>query len=56
LPSIKTIIPERTTISLLLAYDLNESIENEQDIIDRNAIRHPGFIPAKDPLEVISGN
>lgn len=55
LPSIKTVTPERTSVTLLLSYDLNESIENEQDIIDRNSIRHPGFVPAQEPLEVISG-
>lgn len=53
LPSIKTIILEDDTNSIVLAYDLNESIDNEQDIIDRNSIRHPGFIEANRELEVI---
>ncbi len=55
LPSIRTITPETDEVSILLAYDLNESLENEQDIIDRNNIRHPGFIPAQEDLEVIDG-
>lgn len=55
LPSIKTIKPKADTASILVAYDLNESLENEQDLIDRNDIRHPGFISAQESLEVISG-
>ena len=55
LPSIITIEPQTDEVSLLLAYDLNESIDNEQDIIDRNGIRHPGFIPARESLEAIDG-
>jgi prophage DNA circulation protein len=56
LPSIKTITPEKDEISLLLAYDLNESLDNEQDIIDRNGIRNPAFVAAQKSLEVIGGN
>lgn len=55
LPSIRTITPDTDEVSLLLAYDLNESLENEQDIIERNGIRHPGFIAAKESLEIIDG-
>lgn len=55
LPSIKVITRETDEASILLAYDLNESMDNEQDIIDRNSIRHPGFIAAEQELEVISG-
>lgn len=55
IPSIIDFTPETDTASILLAYDLNESIENEQDIINRNSIRHPGFIPAQKSLEVING-
>lgn len=56
IPSIINYTPVSDTASLLLAYDLNESMDYEQDIIDRNSIRHPGFIPAKQELEVINGN
>ena len=56
LPSIKKITPENDQISLLLAYDLNDSLDNEQDIINRNKIRHPAFIDAGEELEVIGGN
>ena len=56
IPSIKKITPETDKISIVLAYDLNESLDNEQDIISRNKIRHPAFIPANKELEVISGS
>jgi len=55
LPSIKELTPKGDEISLLLAYDLNGSLENEQDIINRNKIRHPAFINADEKLEVIGG-
>lgn len=55
LPSIIKKTPETDEVSILLAYNLNESLDNEQDIITRNSIRHPGFIPAKEELEVIDG-
>lgn len=53
LPSLKEITTKNDTASLLLTYDLFESIDNEQDIIDRNNLRHPGFIPKDKDLEVL---
>ncbi len=38
--------------SIVLSYDLYESAENEQDLIDRNKIREPGFTQGS--LEVLS--
>jgi prophage DNA circulation protein len=44
-----------TTIpSIMLAYDLYESPDNEQDLIDRNSIRKPAFMSGT--LQVLSGN
>ena len=53
LPSLKEIEVENDTASLLFTYDQFESIDNEQDIIDRNNIRHPGFIAKGTVLEVL---
>lgn len=53
LPSLKEVTVEQDTASLLLTYDLFESMDNEQDIIDRNNIRHPGFIARETVLEVL---
>jgi hypothetical protein len=40
--------------SLNLVYDLFEKPESEPDILARNKIAHPAFIPAKKVLEVIN--
>lgn len=53
LPNIKTVELNASTHSLALAYDLFENSEAEQDIIDRNGIRHPGFILGDTELEVV---
>lgn len=39
--------------SLVLAYNLYGAIDNEQDIIDRNRLSNPAFIPAAVPIEVL---
>jgi len=45
----------RTTPSLLLAYENFGTIENEADLISRNGIEHPGFIPAGERLKALNG-
>lgn len=54
LPDIIEFTPSETTPSLLIAYDLFQDPRREQDIIDRNEIEHPGFVPGGVPLEVVS--
>jgi len=44
LPRLLSVQVENTVNSLSLSYELNESLENEIDIIERNKIKHPGFI------------
>jgi len=56
LPNTKEITLDDTTPSLLVTYDLFEDPEQEQDIISRNKITHPGFIHAGTTLEVVDGN
>lgn len=53
LAAVTSITPVETTNSLSLAYDLYESLDLEQDVIDRNSIAHPGFIPGGDTLEIL---
>lgn len=53
LPSLKEIEAKSDTCSLIIAYDLFERQENEEDIINRNNIRNPSFIPKGKVLEVI---
>lgn len=54
LPNIQSYTPPTTVASLVLSYDLYESLDNEQDIVLRNNIEHPGYIPGGKPLEVLS--
>ena len=54
IPAIQEITLEQTTPALLVAYDLFLSPEVEPDLITRNKIRHPGFIPPFKILEVIN--
>jgi len=53
LAGIQTVTTEGNISSIVLAYDLFESLDGEQDLIDRNSIKHPGFIPANTSLEVV---
>lgn len=55
LPNVKEVEIKNTTASLLVTYDLFEDPTQEQDIIDRNDIQHPGFIAAGTTLEVLDG-
>jgi prophage DNA circulation protein len=48
-----TYTPRETIACLALVYDLYEDVDREQEVIDRNAIRHPGFVPAI-PIRVLS--
>lgn len=53
LPNVQTIQIESTTPALLVAYDQFQNPDAEQDIINRNNIRHPGFVIGGTELEVI---
>lgn len=45
--------PREVQPALVVAYDIYESVEREGEIVARNGLRHPGFVPAK-PLKVLS--
>ena len=47
-----TFTPKVTTPALVLAYNLFEDLDKESDIINENNIRHPGFVPGGDEIEV----
>lgn len=55
LPNLKEVTTEDDSNSLLLSYDLFESLDNEDDLIQRNGIRNPAVIAAGTRLEVIDG-
>ena len=41
------------TPALVLSYQLYGNITNEDTIVSRNAVVHPGFVPACIPVEVL---
>lgn len=48
------VLPQKTIVpGLVLAYDLYEDVSRENEILTRNKIRHPGFVPAN-PIKVLS--
>jgi len=48
-----TLQPPATAPALVLAYDYYEDAARDGDIVARNRIRHPGFVPP-DPLRVLT--
>lgn len=54
LPAVIEYIPFETMSSLVLTYEIYQDINKEQDIISRNKIPHPGFIPGGEALEIVS--
>lgn len=48
-----TLTPPETLPAVVLAYDLYEDATREADLVVRNAIRHPGFVPPV-PLRVLT--
>lgn len=54
LPNIVTVTPPITLPSLVVAYDIYEDAARDADIVTRNSIKHPGFVPGARPLKVIA--
>lgn len=54
LPRLMRIDNRQTRPSLVIAYDLYDKLDHEQDIIKRNQVEHPGFIPGGTVLEVLT--
>lgn len=50
---LKEIVPTQVQPGLVLAYDLYESVDREGEIIARNRIRNPGFVPSE-PIKVLA--
>lgn len=53
LPRISTHVLKQSLPSLVMAYDLYESVDREQDIIKRNNVRHPGYLPGGTDLSIL---
>lgn len=54
LPRLGHITLPQSNPSLAVTYDLYGAVEREADLIARNHIRHPGFLPGGAPLEVLT--
>lgn len=48
-----TVTPPEVTPAVVLAYDIYEDASRDQEIVDRNGVRHGGFVPAKE-LKLLS--
>lgn len=53
LPSVTQVIPQQTLPALVQAYRLYGDSTRDVDLVDRNQLQHPGFVPAGEPLEVV---
>lgn len=54
LPNLVDYVPVKTLPSLVIAYDLYEDASREAEIVSRNRVSHPGFVPGAVPLKVIA--
>lgn len=54
LPKLARYVPPQTTNALALAYRLYGDASRANEIVRRNALPHPGFVPGGVPLEVLS--
>jgi len=48
------IVPTKTTPAIVIAYNLYQDLDREQEIIDQNNVSHPGFVPGGVAIEVAS--
>lgn len=53
LPSVTTVTPVRTLPALVQSYRLYQDATREQEMVARNHLDHPGFVPAGEPLEIV---
>lgn len=54
LPNLVTVTPHATVPSLVLAHDIYGDAARETEIVIRNSIKYPGFVPAAVPLLIVS--
>jgi len=50
---LRTYVPPTTLPAVVLAYDLYEDAGRSDELVQRNGLRHPGFVPPE-PLKVLS--
>ena len=55
LQRIKTIRPSRSIPALVTSYDLYKTADRADEIVKRNRVQHPGFLPSGRDLQVLTG-
>lgn len=53
LERIRTVSFQQTLPSLVLSYEIYETTDRSDEIVQRNRIAHPGFIPAGQPIQIL---
>lgn len=53
LPRLGSVVLSQSSPSLAVAYDLYGTVSREADLIARNHVRHPGFMPGGQELEIL---
>jgi prophage DNA circulation protein len=53
LPRLVTYTPPVSLPSLVIAHRLYGDVDSEQDLVNRNGVKHPGFVPGGVELEVL---
>lgn len=53
LPNVQSYNLKATTPAIVVAYDLFENVDSEQDLINRNKVRNPAFVLGGKELEVL---
>jgi len=48
-----TITLVETSVSLVIAHEIDGDTSNEEEIIERNGVRHPGFVSPVVPIKVV---
>ncbi|MEW6647185.1 MAG: DNA circularization N-terminal domain-containing protein [Pseudomonadota bacterium] len=54
LPQLRSVTPPATLPALLLAYRIHGDASRDAEIVSRNKVRHPGFVPGGVELEALS--
>ncbi len=53
LATIADVVLAETSTSLNIVYGVNGSLDEEEDFVDRNQVRHPGFVHAPSTVRVV---
>jgi prophage DNA circulation protein len=54
LPRLAELTLNNSLPALVVSHDLYGNISQEQDIVDRNNVAHPSFVPGGIPIEVLT--